>query len=607
MWATAKHTRPPRIARPHSKSRESVDLRRPEIQRLATLSDHDPLARDDLLGSDRAPAPALRAVVVLLPDERQHPGTRQRDHERDPYELPPKRIRPSLHDRCPPEVTLCGKASDAQGFDAVGSGNQELMPTTRPALPSRYAKPELLAYGGMAEVYRATDESLGRAVAVKVLSERYASDDELHARFLREARTAASLSGEPNVIVIHDVGETRRKLPFIVMELVSGGTVADRLRHERVSAERALVWLEQAAAALDRAHERGIVHRDVKPANLLVADDGAIRVSDFGIARAAGNDTLTIAGTVLGSSGYMAPEQARGEATTAASDRYALACVGYELLCGRRPFVRANPTAQAHAHATEEPPSPRALDASLPAALDAVFARALSKEPAARYSSCAAFVDDLRRALEPANATTAAATAATVVAAPPPAPPPTDVPVTRHSTPPRRTAVIVLAGGLLVAGALLAWGLSSLNGGDGGNTVVITETAQGRTVQRTVTQANTVTQTVESQGGGGGEGNDQGAPPANSSDGSALNDQGFQLLQQGDPQGALPLLESAVAALAGSGSTTEAYASYNLAWARFALGRCDGVAELLDRSEEIQGKRKEIDRLRRQVGKDCGD
>jgi len=457
----------------------------------------------------------------------------------------------------------------------------------------------------MAEVYRATDESLGRKVAVKVLSERYASDDELHARFLREARTAASLSGEPNVIVIHDVGETRKSLPFIVMELVPGGTVADRLRHGRVPVEQALEWVEQAAAALDRAHERGIVHRDVKPANLLVAEDDTIRVSDFGIARAAGNDTLTIAGTVLGSSGYMAPEQARGEATTSASDRYALACVAYELLCGRRPFVRANPTAEAHAHATEEPPSPRAFDASLPAALDDVFARALSKEPAARYPSCAAFVDDLRHALEPATAT-AAATAATIVAGPPPAPPPADVPVTRHSTPPRRTAVIVLVGGLLVAGALLAWGLSSLNGGEGANTVVITETAQGRTVQRTVTQANTVTQTVESQGGGDGEGNDQGAPPANSSDGSALNDQGFQLLQQGNPQGALPLLESAVAALAGSGSTAEAYASYNLAWARFATGSCDGVAELLDRSQELQGKRKEIDRLRKQVEKTCG-
>jgi eukaryotic-like serine/threonine-protein kinase len=478
------------------------------------------------------------------------------------------------------------------------------MPATRPALPSRYAKPELLAYGGMAEVYRATDESLGRSVAVKVLSERYASDDELHARFLREARTAASLSGEPNVIVIHDVGETRRNLPFIVMELVPGGTVADRLRHGRVPADEALRWVEQAGTALDRAHDRGIVHRDVKPANLLVAEDGTIRVSDFGIARAAGNDTLTIAGTVLGSSGYMAPEQARGEATTPASDRYALACVAYELLCGRRPFVRANPTAEAHAHATEEPPSPRTFDASLPPTADAVFARALAKRPDDRYPSCTAFVDDLRRVLEPATAATAPATAATVVAGPPPVPP-SGAPVTRHVTPPRRTALVVFVVGLIAAGAALAWGLSSLGGNSGADTVVITHTAQGRTVEQTVTESSTVTQTVESQGAGDG-GNDQGTPPPGA-DGSALNDQGFQLLQQGDPQGALPLLESAVAALQGTGSTTEAFASYNLAWARFAVGRCDGVPELLDRSEEIQGKRKEIDRLRRQVRKDCGD
>jgi serine/threonine-protein kinase len=345
----------------------------------------------------------------------------------------------------------------------------------------------------------------------------------------------------------------------------------------------------------------------VKPGNLLVAEDDTIRVSDFGIARAAGNDTLTIAGTVLGSSGYMAPEQARGDVTTAASDRYALACVAYELLCGRRPFVRANPTAEAHAHATEAPPSPRTFDASLPPALDDVFARALAKEPAARYPSCAQFVDDLRRALEPESATAVAATAARAVTGPPPAPP-AGVPVTRHSTRPRRTALAVLVSFLVGAGALVAWGLSTLNGDEAsGPTVVITETAQGRTVQRTVTQSDTVTQTIGSQGGGGGEGGQNGGPPPPGGDGSALNDQGFQLLQQGDPQSALPLLESAVAARAGSGSTTEAYASYNLALARYSLGRCDGVADLLDRSEEIQGKRKEIDRLRKQVRKDCGD
>jgi hypothetical protein len=170
----------------------------------------------------------------------------------------------------------------------------------------------------------------------------------------------------------------------------------------------------------------------------------------------------------------------------------------------------------------------------------------------------------------------------------------------------------VLVLGLLAAGAALAWGLSTLGDDPGSATVVVTRTAQGRTVEQTVTQQSTVTQTVETQSGNansgndnrGNDGNDQGTPP---SGGVALNDRGFRLLQQGDPQAALPLLESAVSSLSGSNSIEEAYAAYNLAWARFALGRCDGVPDLLDRSEAIQGKRKEIDRLRKQVDKACRD
>ena len=174
------------------------------------------------------------------------------------------------------------------------------MAAPRPSLPPRYAVEQLVAHGGMGDVYRASDERLGRVVAVKVLSERYARQEEFRQRFLREARTAATLTGEPNVVAIYDVGETSDGLPFIVMEYVSEGTVADRLASGPVSTETAMRWLAQAASALDAAHARGVVHRDVKPANLLVASDGAIRVSDFGIARAAGDDTLTAAGTVLG-------------------------------------------------------------------------------------------------------------------------------------------------------------------------------------------------------------------------------------------------------------------------------------------------------------------
>ena len=158
----------------------------------------------------------------------------------------------------------------------------------------------------------------------------------------------------------------------------------------------------------------GIVHRDVKPGNLLVADDGTIRVSDFGIARAADQDTLTAAGSVLGSVGYMSPEQARGEPSSAASDRYGLACVAFELLTGRRPFEREGQAAEAAAHARETPPSARQLEPSLPPTVDAVFARGLAKRPDERHPTSAAFVDDLRAALAPP----VPSTAATVVAAP---------------------------------------------------------------------------------------------------------------------------------------------------------------------------------------------
>jgi hypothetical protein len=156
--------------------------------------------------------------------------------------------------------------------------------------------------------------------------------------------------------------------------------------------------------------------------------------------------------------------------------------------------------------------------------------------------------------------------------------------------------------GLLAAGAGLAWGLGALGGDPDSATVVVTRTAQGRTVERTVTESSTVTEQ------GGDENGDAAPPPQQQQTGesaSTLNNRGFRLLQQGDPQAALPPLEAAVSALSGSGSTAEAYASYNLAWARFALGRCDGVAGLLERSEAIQGKRKEIDRLRKQVDHAC--
>jgi serine/threonine-protein kinase len=462
------------------------------------------------------------------------------------------------------------------------------MAAPRSTLPSRYAVQDLVAHGGMGDVYRAADERLGRVVAIKVLAERYARQDEFRKRFLREARTAATLTGEPNVVAIYDVGETTDAVPFIVMEHVPDGTVADRLAAGPVPTELAMRWLAQAAAALDSAHARGIVHRDVKPANLLVADDGSLRVSDFGIARAAGEDTLTAAGTVLGSTGYMAPEQARGEPSTPATDRYALACVAFELLTGRRPFARDAVAAEAAAHAYESPPLVGDL-APLPKALDAVFERGLAKRPSDRPASCSALVADLREALAQG------ATRTVPVAVPTR---PTEPRIVRHRSQRSRAGLLGGAIALLVAGVGLAWALTSLGGDGGVATVVVTRTSQGQTVERTVTESDTVVVTEGADAGQDGEGE---AEPVAGESGAELNDRGYRLLQQGDVRGALPVLESAVSRLQGSSSLAEAYASYNLAVARFGVGRCDGVAALLDRSQHVKGNRKEIDRLRKQV------
>jgi eukaryotic-like serine/threonine-protein kinase len=266
-------------------------------------------------------------------------------------------------------------------------------------LPPRYLRPTRIGYGGMGEIFRAEDEVLGRTVAIKLLSEQYARDESLRARFTREALAAARLSSEPGTVTIFDVGEWEGR-PFIVMEYLAGGSLENRLRESGPPpVEKALAWLDQAAGALDSAHQRGVVHRDVKPGNLLLDSGGDLRVADFGIASAAGLHSLTLTGTVLGTAGYLSPEQARGERATPASDRYSLAIVAYELLAGRRPFESESPTAEATAHVQAEVPS-------ISAQLDPVFRRALAKDPRARFETSSDFVAALREALEGGAAVT---------------------------------------------------------------------------------------------------------------------------------------------------------------------------------------------------------
>ena len=433
----------------------------------------------------------------------------------------------------------------------------------------------------MGEIYRAEDRDLARVVAIKVLADRYAGDEAIRARFTREALAAARLSNAPNTVTIFDVGE-HDDHPYIVMEFLAGGSLADRLARDGAQPiGRSLDWLGQAARALDAAHASGVVHRDVKPANLLLDNDDRVKVADFGIASAVGLGSLTEAGTVLGTAGYLAPEQARGEKATPASDRYALAVVAFELLTGARPFERQSSTAEAMAHVSEPIPRASSLNPELPSQVDDALARGLAKEPEHRYDAAADLVHALRDALADAAGRTIVGALAPVAGG-------------RG----RRWVVPLIAlGALLVAGVVAA---ALLGGGDPEGVATTVPTTVPRTVKETVTlPATTVVQTVTT------EVEPTTAPTSPSGNPAELNDQGFELMSNGDYEGALPLLEQAVAGLSGSGELAEAYASYNLAFTRFALGRCDGVVELLDRSEEIQGKRKEIGKLRREAEKSC--
>jgi hypothetical protein len=347
---------------------------------------------------------------------------------------------------------------------------------------------------------------------------------------------------------------------------------------------RSLDWLGQAAAALDAAHANGIVHRDVKPANLLLDNDEHVKVADFGVASAADLGSFTEAGTVVGTAGYLAPEQARGERATPASDLYALAVVAFELMTGKRPFERESSTAEAIAHVSAPIPPASDSNPALPPELDDALARGLAKEPEHRFGSAAELVGALREALDRAAGTTQ-------VAAIP------AVPARRERR--RRTLLLLLLGAALLAGVLAATMLAGDDDEQGAlptapETVRETVTLPGTTVVQTVTTAQATTTAPEEQ------------PPAGESP-SELNDRGFALLQEGRYEEAVPLLEQAVAGLAGSGELAEAYANYNLAFARRALGQCDGVVDLLDRSEEVQGKRKEISSLRKETEKACDD
>ncbi|AKK01934.1 Stk1 family PASTA domain-containing Ser/Thr kinase [Corynebacterium epidermidicanis] len=353
------------------------------------------------------------------------------------------------------------------------------------SLGQRYELGELIGTGGMSDVYRAKDTLLGRDVAVKIMRADLARDTGFRERFRKEAQNGGSLN-HPAIVAVYDTGDTEDHgitVPYIVMELVEGKTLREIIRTDApLPPADAAKLLIPVCEALQVSHDAGIIHRDIKPANIMVTPTGAIKVMDFGIARALGDATSTITATaaVVGTAQYLSPEQARGRTADARSDIYATGCVLYELLTGKPAFSGDSPLAIAYQHVEADPEPPSALIGSLSPTtgvnIDAVVLTAMAKHPEDRYQTATEFAEDLRRlqrnsvALAARNhvaAAPAAPVAAAPVAAAPAAAPTMVTGMTRaerreaerrqSSKPWGRVVASVLVLGLLAGGAYVAW------------------------------------------------------------------------------------------------------------------------------------------------------
>jgi serine/threonine-protein kinase len=271
-------------------------------------------------------------------------------------------------------------------------------------LGGRYELDGIVGRGGMAEVFRARDIRLDRIVGVKTLRDDLARDQTFQARFRREAQSAASLN-HPSIVAVYDTGEDMLgslPVPYIVMEFVDGRTLRDLLRDDRrLLPERAAEITDGVLRALDYSHRNGIVHRDIKPGNVMLTRSGDVKVMDFGIARAVSDSQMTMTQTaqVIGTAQYLSPEQARGERVDARSDLYSTGCLLYELLTGRPPFTGDSPVAIAYQHVKEDPIPPSRVDPEVPPWADAIVLKAMQKDPADRYQSAGEMRNDLQRAL----------------------------------------------------------------------------------------------------------------------------------------------------------------------------------------------------------------
>lgn len=376
-------------------------------------------------------------------------------------------------------------------------------------IAGRYRLDAVLGRGGMSEVWRAEDAELGRLVAIKLLA-----PDADHARFEREARAVASL-GHPNIMQVYDYGEWQGR-PYMVLEHLSGGTLEDRLTAgKRLPDDETSAIAAGVAAGLAHAHSRGVIHRDLKPANVLFDDEGRPKLADFGIARlAAGEGTLTEAGTVLGTAAYISPEQAAGEPASAASDVYSFGVILYRMLTGRLPFTAANPMELVRLHRDEEPPPLARERPDAPAELAAAATAALAKNPrnrprdgtalaallgvaptTASAATTALLADDATRALPITPATTAAVPYEPMVA-----------PQSRRHTPLAAALLLLLLAG---GGGALAYALTRSDSPTPGIASTLTSPTKKRhtipsttapttqpTTQPTTTQQSTSTKTT---------------------------------------------------------------------------------------------------------------